>query len=120
MSDEDIKIGNKILKGSDLTHTIKLSNYGADAVWVAKIPNNIDQEAIERDIAIRLGGSNLESFPVAGYNIIRRNVTLQHVLTDSPSWFDINNSYDEDLMELVWNKYLDFRENFRKSLKKKT
>ena len=108
------QIGKQILTQNDVH---KVINVKGEAFKV-KFPTPIEQNGIEREVALRLGGLSLDSIPQAAYNQIRMCVTLDIVLTDKPDWWDsAGDCYDEELVADLWEKYIEAKEAFRRSIR---
>jgi hypothetical protein len=111
---KEYQIGQQILTQEDINKKITVDG----EAFMIKLPSPSEQERIEREIALRLGGSPLESYPQTMYNNIRMNVTLDSVITDAPEWWKgTGECYNEDLLTKIWEQYLKLREDFRRSLR---
>jgi len=107
-------IGKQVLHTDDIRKKITVKG----EAFAVKFPNPIEQEKIEREIALRLGGSPLDSFPQIVYNSIRKCVTLDNILVDTPDWWTTaGECYDESITDELWEKYLEERDNFRRCLR---
>lgn len=59
-----------------------------------------------------LGG--LTNVDVLTDNIAHMVATLSVVLDSKPDWFDVENMYDYELLEIVYDKYAEWYNSFRK------
>ena len=108
------QIGKQILKEDDINKVITVKG----ETFKIKFPTPIEQAKIEREIALRIGAVPLDSIPAESYNVIRMCTTLDFVIQESPDWWEIaGDCYDEDLLSKLWEKYLDLREKFRRSIR---
>lgn len=114
LKEETYRVGKQILNQDDVRRVIKVK----DEVFRIKFPTPIEQERIERDIALRLGGNPLDSIPASSYNAIRMCVTLDHIIEDSPEWWKTSGEcYDEEILAKLWDEYLIERDKFRRLLR---
>ena len=113
-SGDKYQIGKQVLTQDDLVKVITVKG----EAFKVKFPTPLDQERIERDIAFRLGGNPLDSIPASAYNTIRMCVTLDYIIIEHPEWWkSAGECYDEDLLNQLWEKYLNERDAFRRSLR---
>ena len=113
MDDKTIKVGQQVLNQDDINKVITV---GKESFKI-KLPTPFIQQTIEREIAMRLG-SPVDSFPINAYNMIRMCVTLDAVLIDTPDWWTTaGECYDDGMLNDLWDKYLEEKETFRRSLR---
>ena len=48
-------------------------------------------------------------------NIAHMTATLSVVIDDAPTWFDIDNIYEYEALEAVYDKYAEWNNSFRKA-----
>jgi hypothetical protein len=119
MEEKTYNLGRQILKENDIQKTLVVGEY--KDTFKVHFPNPLEQEAIERDVAMRMGGVPLDAYPQTAYNALRMNVTLDRVVLEKPEWWQYTNfaeCYDEELVSALWEAYLEARESFRGSIRK--
>lgn len=118
-------IGSKahasIQKGTRATHTFEadFSDVREDFVgkFTVRRPSQLDRLQIGVTQGALLGGL-VGEVDVITSNIAYMSATLDVVLVDSPNWFDINDpDIDYDILEAVFNEYLNWTATFRKTNK---
>jgi len=113
--EEAYQIGKQILHEHDLEFTV---NYKGDTFY-CRYPEPYNVAAIEVEIASRLGGMPRSSYAPDHVAIVTATA-YTHAIVDykkSPRWFTSAwKCYDENLLIEIYNGYLRFREEFRKSL----
>ena len=108
------QIGQQILTQADIEKILTVKG----ETFTIKFPTPLQQEQIEREVAIRLGGNPLDSFPQVTYNLIRMNVTLDNIIIKAPDWWKgAGECFDEDLVTKLWEEYLKEKDAFRGSLR---
>lgn len=111
-----IRIGKEILSEDDLEIQ---APYKSD-IFILKYPNPILRSQIEMETARRLGGYPRSSYSADYLLQLEMNVTvdLLYVSEKCPDWYEGPfEDFDEERTLALYNRYLKFRDTFRRRLR---
>jgi hypothetical protein len=87
--------------------------------FIVSIPLPYEKSIIIAQTSRALGGQDIKSFPQEDYEYVRMVITLNNVLTKTPSWWKgAGYCLDDSLLLKLWNHYLSAEEKFQEFLKK--
>jgi hypothetical protein len=90
-----------------------------DDKFTIRLPLPLDKVRLITQIARATGGLDINSIPAAEYDYIRIIVTLNFVIVSFPDWWDgADKCMDTDLLNELYNFYIESEEEFLKNLKK--
>ena len=114
--ERSVRIGAQILREDELEIRVPYK----DDIFVLKYPNPIIRSQVEMEVARRLGGYPRASYS-AGYLLqLEMNVTvdLLYISEKCPNWYEGPfQDYDEERTLVIYNGFLQFREEFRRRLR---
>lgn len=110
-------IGQGIMAGSALTHSKELdfTHLGDNlkGTFVFKRPTVLEQMNIGVLKNEMLQGQPEQTHDVYSANIAHMTATLTFVLKNFPEWFRINEIYDYEILDTVYEEYAKWLDTFR-------
>jgi len=111
--EKEYRIGNQILRQSDITK--KFTKDGLE--WEFEIPNPILKREIERLISMKIGVP-AENYDRETYALVKACVYVDNVCINTPNdWDSAEECRDEELIFEIYVAFMDFENEFRRSLK---
>jgi hypothetical protein len=113
--DNVVQIGRNVLNESDLLIQVQYE----DEEFVLKFPNPLQKNAIDVEVARRLGGLPRSAFSPDRVITTEAFVTVDtiYVADKCPKWFVPWTCMDEQLILKLYNAYLSFRDEFAERLR---
>jgi len=116
---EDVKFKGIAITDEDRTFT---KDFGKDlGSFSLMIPLPYEKSHIFSATSRAINGADVKSLPSSDYEYIRMVVTMNSVITNSPSWWDgADKCPDDDFIIQLWRWYLDCEKEFATRVKSKT
>ena len=114
--ERSIKIGAQILREDELEIQVPYK----DDIFVLKYTSPIIRSQVEMEVARRLGGFSRSSYSADYLLQLEMNVTvdLLYISEKCPGWYEGPfRDYDEERTLILYNGFLQFREEFRRRLR---
>lgn len=114
---EVIKIGQKVLRESDLEFPVEYDG----EVFTLRHPAPYQKALIESEIARRLGGFSRDAYPNEHLALIEATTYVDALVVrdKSPSWWKgAWTCYDEDLIYTLYRGYYQFRGDLQEKLRR--
>lgn len=99
--------------GAQQEYQIEIDYEGRRGIFVFRRPTLKTRLAIGAMEATLLAGAPRASAALDTLNIARLLSTFQHVLVESPPWFDLDTVDDYGLLEELYEKYVEVVQPFR-------
>lgn len=112
-------LGQGILQGKQRTHEHTFNFTEIDPDYIGKFKFHHPSLVDRMNIGV-LKAQMLQGLPVVDVmtdNIAHMSSTLTFVLDEFPEWFKINEIYDYELLEKVYDEYTGWVNSFRKPVK---
>lgn len=116
MDEKQYKVGKQILREHDLEFTVEYEG----EVFTLRHPTPLIKSQVEAEIARRLGGMSRDAYSPEHLAMVEATTYVNAIVVPdkSPSWFESAwTCYDDRLIAVLYEGYLQFRDNFRRGLR---
>lgn len=112
---KEFRIGKQVLKEQDLLFTYQYDG----ELFTMRYPSPLTISLIENEIARRLGGIPRESYSLEHVSMVSCRVYIDYLVEKdkSPSWFNVWECLDDNLVVGLYETYVKFRDTFRERIR---